>query len=1076
MLMRPQILLLALFLFLGVTGCSRQSKINGALAQGKKYQAAGQFEKAKITYLAVLRLDGKNSDAIKQLGYIYWQEGVALEAVRYLLKAKELFPADNQVSEDLASALHALGQVAEARKEAQALLDRSPTHEAALLLLAETASKPEEIDELTGRIEKLPPDETVTLLVRALLLARKGDLAASESAIRQALSKSPNSSQAHAALGTLLAIKKDMAGAEAEFKTASENAAPRSAGILMYPKYLARAGEIKRASEYVEALATKVPDYAPLWLLRAQMAVGEKDAETALKRLDGLFALDPGNFEARILQAQLLLGKGETDKAIDILKKVGESGMYARMPLPKFELARAYLQKGSSTQAVEALNEAIKLHPDYREAILLLAQVKLQQGDPQSAVDVTRALLQKAPNLLPAQLLLSQAYRSQGNLVEAARALQKQIEATPNAPEPHLLLSLVLLQQGKREEARQSFEAVRKISPKNLLAAYHLVEMDLGDKKYEEAMARAKSLIQEIPDSAGPFYVLARVHLAQNDSNAAEAALKKSIEIDPNFTSAYNLLVSIYMKDNRLEQAATQIEAFLARSPENASALLTLGVIQERLMDYEKARTTYQKVIDGNPNATAALNNLAVIYSERLKQFDKAYELASRARTIQPDDAAIADTLGWIAFRRQDYPQAVTLLQESAAKLPQSAEIQYHLGMANYMSGQLDAARAALNKAATAPDEFPGKEEIPQALAMISGGAGDGKEMSNEELEAMLKRQPGDIVVRQRLADRLEKDGAFPKAAALWEDVLKVNPKQLTAMLKLARLNAGPLRDPAKAFDYAKKARALAPNDAEVAKLAGQAALQSGNFGWAYSLLQDAAQQPGADAHVLRDLALTAYSLGKVAEARRAMQRALDLVPNAPEAEKMKQFLDLTALMEKPAEIAAAESRVADLLKDDPENVPGLMLRAALMTQRNQVSDAVQVYQGILARLPDFAPAQKCLAALYLDQPEHADEAFDFATKARRNLPDDPEVAQLLAILRYRRKEYASTLQLLKESSAKQDPDAKSLYYEGMSRLKLKQMTEGYAALSKALESGLEGAPAEEAKKELANQANAQNR
>ena len=51
-----------------------------------------------------------------------------------------------------------------------------------------------------------------------------------------------------------------------------------------------------------------------------------------------------------------------------------------------------------------------------------------------------------------------------------------------------------------------------------------------------------------------------------------------------------------------------------------------------------------------------------------------------------PDDPHISDTLGWILYKRGVYQQATALLRESAAKRPESPEIQYHLGMASLLA------------------------------------------------------------------------------------------------------------------------------------------------------------------------------------------------------------------------------------------------------------------------------------------------------------------------------------------------------------------------------------------------------
>jgi tetratricopeptide (TPR) repeat protein len=276
------------------------------------------------------------------------------------------------------------------------------------------------------------------------------------------------------------------------------------------------------------------------------------------------------------------------------------------------------------------------------------------------------------------------------------------------------------------------------------------------------------------------------------------------------------------------------------------------------------------------------------------------------------------------------------------------------------------------------------------------------------------------------------------------------------------------LRNSEKALEYAKKARSLAPNDAEVAKLAGHAAYQGGDYTWAYSLLQDVGRRPGAGAEVLFDIAWTAYYLGKNDEARKTMQQALDAAPDGPAAAKAREFLKLTSLLDTPDGWTEKESAVQAMLKEDAGNVPALMLQGALQQQQKQTPGAVATYNAILARLPNFSPAQKQLAAIYLEQPDRFDAAFDMATKARKNLPDDPEVAQILAVLRYQRKEFASVIQLLQESAARRPLTARHSFYLGMSQLQSKQNTEGYKALEQALESGLGEPQAGEARQVLA--------
>jgi tetratricopeptide (TPR) repeat protein len=333
----------------------------------------------------------------------------------------------------------------------------------------------------------------------------------------------------------------------------------------------------------------------------------------------------------------------------------------------------------------------------------------------------------------------------------------------------------------------------------------------------------------------------------------------------------------------------------------------------------------------------------------------------------------------------------------------------------------------------------------------------------------MTKAQPNDLISQTRLGEAYEKQGAWDKAAAAFEQAEKLNPNLASMVTKLAQLNAGPLQNKEKALTYAKKARQLAPGDPQIAGILGKVAYQSGNFSWSYSLLQDAARQRQNDPSVLYDLAWSAYSLGKVNEARDAMQKVATAGAEPSQAADAKKFLALTVLDENPKELTAAEGEVQKELKSNPDYVPALMDQAALLTQRGDAKAAIETYSNIVRRLPDFAPAQKRLAGLYAQDPSQIAAAYDLALKARKTLPEDPDLSQLLGRLSYEKKDYTRAIQLLQESARQRPLDADSLFYLGMSQLQSRQKAEAQGMLNQALVAGLHEPLAAEAKRALAN-------
>src|SRR4029079_9453060 len=101
------------------------------------------------------------------------------------------------------------------------------------------------------------------------------------------------------------------------------------------------------------------------------------------------------------------------------------------------------------------------------------------------------------------------------------------------------------------------------------------------------------------------------------------------------------------------------------------------------------------------------------------------------------------------------------LLEQSASKSPDKGEIQFHLGMANYMMGRLDEARAPLQKAVSVPGDFPGKDEARSRLALLSQTGN----LSIPDLEKFATEKSNDPVTLMRLGAAYAKAGTADKVA-----------------------------------------------------------------------------------------------------------------------------------------------------------------------------------------------------------------------------------------------------------------------------------------------------------------------
>jgi tetratricopeptide (TPR) repeat protein len=1051
-----------------ITACTKEARKARLLAEAENYFKAGNYDKAKLSYLNVLRLDPASARVFERIGAMWLEEGAPVRAGAFLARASVLDPGNAQNRIRLARCYVATGQFADGKKEALNVLAQVPDNGDAIIVLTEATQSKEDFEAAEEELQKFPKKNDISFyLASANLFFSKGDLAAASNALRQALTVDPKSSAAHLAMGNLHLVQKDLKQAGEEFKKAADLAPVRSIERLKYVEFKWHSGDADEVRRVATEMTKQAPDYLPGWIWLAELGYKDKKYDEALSLLENVFGRDPEYIEGRRLQSDVLLAKGDTKKAVEVLERLDQT--YPDAALIKYRLARAYLQNKNMNQAKVALDQAVSINPNYDDAVLLLAQVNLSTGHAEPVIEPLIGLLKKHPDLPNAALLLAGAYGSLDRFDDAAVVLQEQARLTPQDPQPEIALGLTLRQAKKNDEARRAFEKAAQLAPDNLFPVDQLVDLDLLDKHFDAARQRIRRQFQKTPDLPAAHFLEGKILAAEGKWDSAEAELQKTLQLDPNFSSAYDLLGQSYLATNKLPQAVSQLQGLLSKNPNNTPGLMTLALVYDLMKDFPKARDAYEKLLSTEPNFVPALNNLAYLYTERLNNLDKAYDLARKARELLGQDPSVGDTFGWVLYKRGDYQQALTILQESAGKAPDNPEIQFHLGMTAYMMGQTDMARVVLRKAASAAKDFPGKDESKRRLALLESGTGASPELSISQLEAMTKEQPNDVISQMRLGEAYEKQGAPDKAATTYEQAVKLNPKLIAAVTKLAQLNAGPLQNKEKALTYAKKARELAPTDPQVAGILGKVAYDSGNFSWSYSLLQESFRQRANDPSILHGLAWAAYSVGKVNEARDAMQKALTNNPDPTHAADAKKFLALTALEENPKELMAAEIDLQKELRSNPEYAPALMAQAALLAQRGQIKPATEMYNDILRRLPDFAPAQKRLATLYAQDPSKVPAAYDLATKARKTLPDDPELSELLGRLNYEKKEYPRAIQLLQESARKRPLDANSLFYLGMSQLQARQKAEARGVLNQALVAGLQEPLATEAQRALAD-------
>lgn len=1130
---RRQGCLLALSLALlaaGGVGCSKSAMRDRYLARAQVHFEKSQYDMAEAEYMAALRAAPGNPLAVSRLGIIYCEEGKLQKAVPVLEQALRL-TNDPEAQVKLGLAYLAFSNTKAAWEAAASVLAKHPQNREALLLLA-GATTTNDIARTLQQLAQLPEsirDGAGGHLVLGTVSALRGDLAGAENEFKQALVQDPKCSQAYYGLANvwllrqkhnqvkpgLKQVEPDLQQIESAFKAAADLAPLRSSIRLEYATFKYNSGARDEALKAVWDLTNRVPDYVPAWLFLAQVAAAQQDYKECDALLTSTLARDPVNYAALLLRGNLSLAKANArlrEGNLALAKTEGSNAvahfeqmasMYRGNARVDYNLALAYLMNEDAVRGLTCLNQAVAADTNFADAILLQAKLNLRKGDPAEATAALAGLVQRQPQIEEAHFLLAKAWLMR-NEPDQALAVYRRMQALfPKDPQIPLLVGIVLAQYKQIDRAHQAFEAALSLCPTNYMPAFaQIVELDLAQAQPEPALARVTQQLEKTRGVADLWGLLAEVRVAlaaeaaakglkmtirdfnTNDAQfrfaaiaatpaakssfeQAESALLKAIELEPNGESPYLLLAQLYVASNQHQQALERLNGLVAKT-NDGPALMLIGMIHTELKDYPRARDAYERILTVDPRSAAALNNLACLYAEQLKDLDKAYQMAEKAREISPYHPVTADTLGWVLYLRGDYSRALGFIQEAALQSPASAEFQLHLGLAHYMLGEEEPARVALQQAVNSRADFPHKEEGRRRLDVLAIDVAKADAASLPDLEARLRSMPDDPVALFRLGAVQERLGALAQADKTYQALLTRNPRDAQAIYRRAEI-AGRLHDTVKALAWAKEANALAPQDPQIAHTLGRLAYQAGDYPSAFNLLSESARKLPNDPQVLFDLAWSSYSLGNVAEAESALRIVAQAGPSFAGAAEAKRGLELIAACgaATPATQTLADAKQA--LATDPNYVPALMVSALADERQGKFDEAARTYERILGRFPAFTPASRNLALLCYGHLRDEAKAYTLAAKAAEALPGDPELANALGILCYRRGEYGRSALWLQDSLRNRTPRPETLYYLGMAQFRLKERDESKQNLKRALELNLQTDLASEAKRVLAD-------
>jgi tetratricopeptide (TPR) repeat protein len=240
-----------------------------------------------------------------------------------------------------------------------------------------------------------------------------------------------------------------------------------------------------------------------------------------------------------IEHAQTAIDSGDISTAEAAL-----SAQVARTPasaVAQQRLGTVYLLERRLADAKACFSRALKLDPDYVDALIGLGRVETEEGDAEAARKRFETAIEIDPNRSQAHFALGSVLQIMGRTDAALAEFFRTLEGEPNHADASRCIAAIQLTKNQPEQALSRLNQVLEMTADDGEARFLRGRAQLAIGNTALAVADLNGAIQRIPGRADIYYHLALALEADHKPADALRAAKNALRLAPDFALAQGL-------------------------------------------------------------------------------------------------------------------------------------------------------------------------------------------------------------------------------------------------------------------------------------------------------------------------------------------------------------------------------------------------------------------------------------------------------------------------------------------------------------------------------------------------------
>jgi tetratricopeptide (TPR) repeat protein len=479
--------------------------------------------------------------------------------------------------------------------------------------------------------------------------------------------------------------------------------------------------------------------------LEGSVAVHEDLLATARNQAAGL---------ALIIEA--LFEEDDEQSVIALVSRLVEN--HAEIAEGHYGLARLAMRAGNYSLATESARRSAELRPDWAEAQLLLARVLVLTGRAEEGLALIEPLASGSEDL-EIRLQYAELLLSAGRGTEARTRLDAILVENPGLPEAIRALAFLTLTQDELEASKGYFEQLRvqprfreeaffylgriaEAEDQPLQAMRSYSRVTTGNNAVEAQLRAANMLFGQLGDQEGALQHLREFGLANPDYEVEMIVAQSDLLVRMNrHEEAMQLIadgLDRHPEDGVLEQAKLQIYIVRAQAavagddlrladtllrdglrefPGDVSLRYAQALLYQEQGRLQRAATALESLVADSPEDAGLLNALGYLLTDSLDRHEQAFDYIQQALTLEPDNAAIIDSMGWVLFHLGDHEAALDYLRRAFDLFP-DPEVAAHIIDVYWALGDQTEARDLLERELVQHPGDPHLEDVRQRTGL----------------------------------------------------------------------------------------------------------------------------------------------------------------------------------------------------------------------------------------------------------------------------------------------------------------------------------------------------------------------